>query len=302
MNTKIPFAISDLKKVDPEGRFLNRELPDEFQLERFIDRSQRLNKNLKGHTALVVTYNFSLKYLEEKRDACRLIITNNPVEKYQETIPQFIVKDIQQFMISLATYVRRQNKNKIIGVTGSAGKSTTTKMLWRLLKDYQTDSMVNIGNHNDRHSVPYYLANTLRNPEFLTLEFAGDSLLKHKRFGNLTELAKLDIGIVTTIGGAHLSKYKDDLNVAEIKSALVEGIKIGGTLIINQDISEDQKEIFIRKAKDRSITIFTYSSTQRNADAYLINREWNGDYSRVTACIGERKVNYEVLKAPSKIR
>lgn len=71
-----------------------------------MDRSHRLNKNLKGHTALVVTYNFSLDTLEDNKDICNLIITSKPIEKYEDKIPQFVVKDTQQFMISLSIYMR----------------------------------------------------------------------------------------------------------------------------------------------------------------------------------------------------
>lgn len=294
MNQKIIVTIADLKNIEPKGYFFNLKLPDEFQIDCFYDRSHRLHKDIPGNSALVNTYGFSLETFDTNKALCCLLITKTPIEKFTEDVPQFIVEDIEQFMVLLARSVRKQYKNPVIGVTGSAGKSTVTKMLWRLLKSEQTDALTNMGNHNDRHSVPYYLINTIRNPDYTILEIAGDSLLKEKRFGNLAELAELDIGIVTSIGGAHLSRYKDNLNVAEIKSGLVEGIKIGGTLIINQDIEEEELNIFIKKAQARAVQVITYSLNDVNADAYLINKEWTKDYMKVVTSIENYLTRYEL--------
>lgn len=294
MNTKIIVQVKDLKKLDKEGYFYNLDLPLDFTVDRIVDRTYRLNERFVGNTVLVTTYNFSLDDLEKNKDLCSLIITSKPLEKFKDSIPQFIVKDIYQLMFSLAEIVRKQYKNPIIGITGSAGKSTTSKMLWRLIKDNQTDALTNLGNHNDRHSVPYYLSNLIRNPDYAVLEISADSLLKEKRFGNLAELANLDIGIVTTIGGAHLSKYRDNLNVAKIKSGLVEGIKKGGTLIINQDIGEEELNVFIQKARIREIQVLTYSLKDINANAYLISKSWQKDHMQTITCVNNFLTSYEL--------
>lgn len=294
VNQPIMLTANDLKEIDPKGYFFNPVLPTDFVIHRFVDRTHRLYKGYKGNTALVTTYNFSLETIKNTHEWCQLIVSKNAVEEYVSSIPQFIVEDLELFMFRLAEWVRARYQRPVIGVTGSAGKSTTTKMLWHVLRGQKMLPMVNIGNHNDRHSVPYYLVNTIRNPEYTILELSGDTLLKEKRFGNLAELAKPDIGIVTSIGGAHLSKYKNSMNVAEIKSGLVEGMKPGGVLILNEDIAEPEKTIFKEKASAKDIQVLTYSMNEKDTNAWLISREWNGSEAIVHASMNNKTYTYQV--------
>lgn len=294
VNQPIMLTANDLKEIDSKGYFFNPVLSTDFVIHRFVDRTHRLYKGYKGNTALVTTYTFSLETIKDTHELCQLIISEKPIEEYTDEIPQFIVEDLELFMVNLAKTIREKYKHPIIGATGTAGKSTTTKMLWHVLKDNQTDAMVNIGNHNNRHSVSYYVSNTIRNPDYTVLEFSGDSLVKDKRFGNLAELAQPDIGIVTTIGGAHLSKYKDFLNVAEIKSGLIEGMKPGGILILNYDISEPERKVFERKAENKNIHILTYSMKETNVDAYLVKKEWNGSDTIVHVSMENEIYTYQI--------
>lgn len=294
MSKKISFTPNDLTKIDPNGYFLNLELPLDFQIDRFADRSHMLSKDYKGTTALIRTYSFSMDTLKETSEFCQLIITTEPVLEYKETIPQFIVKDLRQFMYTLAKYMRENYHNPLIGVTGSAGKSTTSKMLWRLLRDEKTDAMVNLGNHNNRPSVSFYTSNVVRNPDYTVLEIAGDSLLEERLYGNLAKLANPDVGIITAVGGAHLSKYKDDLQVAEIKSGLIEGMRNGGLLVVNQDILPEQMALFKVKAEQKDIRIMTYSMHDKDTDACLISKTWDGEFSTVKAKVKDEIVTYRL--------
>ena len=294
MNQKIPFTPRYLNKVYESGYFLNPALPIDFEIDRFADRSHLLSKDFKGNTALVTSYAFSLDTLDQSSDFCQLIVTTEPILRYKDKIPQFIIKDLRLFMINLARYMREQYKNPLIGVTGSAGKSTTSKMLCRLLKDEKTDAMVNMGNHNNRPSVSFYTSNIVRNPDYTVLEIAGDSLLKDRLYGNLAELAKPDIGIITQVGGAHLSKYKDDLHVAEIKSGLIDGMNPGGLLVVNHDISQEQMAVFQNKAEEKNINVLTYSMHDKNAEAYLISKAWDGKFSTVQVKVQDEIVTYRL--------
>lgn len=293
MNKPIKIMCGDLPMFSP-GYFLNSEISVDFQITYFVDRTARL-VNRKGNIAIVDMYSWSLNDLDELHE-CKVIIASKPLKKFENSIPQYIVEDVSLFMIQLATYVRERYQNPVIGITGSAGKSTTAKMLWHLLRHNNASPMVNIGNHNDRESVPYYLSNVIddRNPEQLILEVAADSLLKEKRFGNLALVAQPDIGLVTSIGGAHLSKYIDDGNVSEIKSGLVEGIKENGHLVINDDIAENEKLVFMEKARTRNLKVLTYSMENENADAYLLKSEFHGDYTEVQVSMNGCTYSYQL--------
>lgn len=294
LNIPIPFTPNDFINLEPNGHFYSEELPTDFQIHRFADRSHLLSKAFQGNTVLALYYDFSLDKLDENHEYCQVIITKEPIPKYKDQIVQFIVENVRKFMVKVAEYMREQYKNPVIGVTGSAGKSMTSKMICRLLNDEQTTATVNMGNHNNRPSVPYYTANMVGNPNYTILELAGDSMVKEKVFGNLAELAQPTVGVVTTIGGAHLSTYKDDLNVAEIKSRMVEGMRSGGALVINHDITQEQMAVFVRKAEQKKIKVLTYSMEDPHADVFLLEKSWDGKFSTVKVHIQGEFVSYRL--------
>lgn len=292
MNSPIPFTAKELTKIDESGYFLNEELPLDFQIYRIADRSHLLSKNYQG--VLVTRYPFSLDTIDQVTDYCQMIVTGKPLLEYKNTIPQFIVKNTLTFLYNLAKYMRERYHNPVIGVTGSVGKSTTSKMICHLLQDDQTDALVNIGNHNNRSSVSFYTSNIVRNPDYAILEIAGDSLLTNFPNGNLAKLANLDIGMITAVGGAHLSRYKDDLNVAEIKAGIIDGIKPGGILVVTHDLPKEQMAVFIERAKQRNIQVLTYSMDDPQANACLIEKKWDGQFSVVSAYVQGKFVSYRV--------
>lgn len=292
MNTPIPFTARELTKIEESGYFLNEELPLDFQIYRIADRSQLLSEKYQG--VLVTSYAFSLDTIDRVTNYCQLIVTNKPIEKYKDTIPQFIIKNTRVFMYNLAKYMRERYHHPVIGVTGSVGKSTTSKMICHLLQDEQTDALVNMGNHNNRASVAFYTSNIVRNPDYAVLELAGDSLLTQFPNGNLAELANLDIGMITSVGGAHLSRYKNDLNVAEIKAGIIDGIQPGGILVVTHDLPKEQMAIFMERANQRNIQVLTYSMDDPQANACLIEKKWDGQFSVVSAYVQGKFVSYRV--------
>ncbi|MBN2909478.1 UDP-N-acetylmuramoyl-tripeptide--D-alanyl-D-alanine ligase [Polycladomyces sp. WAk] len=132
----------------------------------------------------------------------------------------------------LTRWQRNQSRAVFIGVTGSAGKTTTKEMLasilmqkYRVLKSY--------ANYNVAQALPYNLMNLGSHHQAVVLEMGMASL------GNIRkqcQYAKPSIGVVTNVGEAHVGSLGNSLdNVVRAKQELVDGIRPGGTLIINAD-------------------------------------------------------------------
>ncbi|MDN4593157.1 UDP-N-acetylmuramoyl-tripeptide--D-alanyl-D-alanine ligase [Polycladomyces subterraneus] len=155
---------------------------------------------------------------------------------WQARIPghhQLIVTPhVYQGLWKLTRWQREQSRAIFIGVTGSAGKTTTKEMIasilmqkYRVLKSY--------ANNNLAQSLPYNLMYLGRQHQAVVLEMGMASL------GNIRmqcQYAKPSIGVVTNVGEAHVGSLGNSLaNVVRAKQELVDGIRPGGTIIVNAD-------------------------------------------------------------------
>lgn len=118
---------------------------------------------------------------------------------------------------------RKTLKAKVIGVTGSAGK-TTTKELVRtffsaLGKTYATE-----GNFNNHIGLPITILNCPKDADYLVVEMGSNH---PGEIAALCDIAEPDVGLVTNVGTAHLEFFKTREGIAEEKGALLKRAKIG---------------------------------------------------------------------------
>lgn len=132
----------------------------------------------------------------------------------------------------LAKWQRAKSNAFFIGITGSAGKTTTKEMLASvLMRKYPT--LKSSGNMNVYDSLPSHLFRLNGRHRMAVLEMGMAS------FGNIRAqcaVARPQLGIVTNVGEAHAGKLGSSLaGVVKAKQELVDGVVPGGTLILNAD-------------------------------------------------------------------
>jgi UDP-N-acetylmuramoyl-tripeptide--D-alanyl-D-alanine ligase len=147
-------------------------------------------------------------------------------------VPVITVSDTTLALGELAAIWRRKLETKVIGITGSAGKTTTKEMIFTLLSGkYKVNKT--LGNNNNHIGVPLTLFSTERSHDYLVLELGTN------HFGEIkytAEIAKPDYAIITNIGNSHLEFLKDRRGVFEEKAALLNvTASNNGTLFINND-------------------------------------------------------------------
>ena len=161
----------------------------------------------------------------------------------------FLVKSVFTALQELAKAWRLALGAKVVGVTGSNGKTTTKDMIAVVLSQrfsvYQTK-----GNHNNELGLPLTLLNAPLGTEILVLEMGMRGLSEIKA---LCEIAKPDIGVITNIGTTHLELLLSQERIAQAKWELIEALPDDGIAIIN---AED--ELSVRKAKDDQHSIRFY--------------------------------------------
>jgi UDP-N-acetylmuramoyl-tripeptide--D-alanyl-D-alanine ligase len=112
---------------------------------------------------------------------------------------------------------RRTLKAKVIGITGSAGKTTTKEFLKTFLDCYGTE-----GNFNNHIGLPMTILNCPDDAEFLVLEMGTNH---PGEIAALCDIAEPDVGLVVSVGTAHLEFFGTQDNIAQEKSELLRRAK-----------------------------------------------------------------------------
>lgn len=181
-----------------------------------------------------------------------LIITDEFISEYDNSVPQIVVEDAIEAMQILGNYFRLKFNQPVIAVTGSMGKSSTRIMIGESLNYYKV--LQNRGNANTRVPVLLNLCKLIKNSGFAVFEISINGL---NNKGNLSLSVKPDIAIVTGIGEAHLSTIKGTKDIAHFKARIFEGQNKNNSAIINGDTKH--VDILTNKAHQYVNNINTYS-------------------------------------------
>lgn len=150
-------------------------------------------------------------------DGKALLLVNSVVTAFQE----------------LAQAWRLELGAKVVGVTGSNGKTTTKDMIAAVLSQ-RFRIYFNKENHNNELGLPLTVLNAPSDTEILVLEMGMRGLGEIKA---LCDLAKPDIGVITNIGTTHLELLLTQERIAQAKWELIESLPKEGIAIINAEDS-----------------------------------------------------------------
>ena len=140
------------------------------------------------------------------------------------------VKDTYQALKDMASYLRNHRPVKVVGVTGSVGKTSTRDMVYSVVKQkYKT--LKTEGNYNNEIGLPLTILR-YHDEEILVLEMGMNHLQEMSR---LSMIARPDIACITNVGTAHIGELGSRENILKAKLEITDGMKEGSTLIINQD-------------------------------------------------------------------
>jgi UDP-N-acetylmuramoyl-tripeptide--D-alanyl-D-alanine ligase len=162
---------------------------------------------------------------------------------------QFIVNDTTLALAQLGGAARIQWGGTVIGVTGSAGKTTTKDTIADLIAiAYRTGRTV--GNFNNHLGVPLSILRLPDNAQVAVLELGMNHAGEIRA---LSHIAKPLIGVVTNVGWAHTENFEDGIEgVARAKRELIEELPSHGIAVLNAD--DPHVREFAKVHSGRSIT------------------------------------------------
>jgi len=157
---------------------------------------------------------------------------STPAEIAQFETPVCIkVRDSLRGLQQLAAYWRNRHAVRVIGVTGSVGKTTTKEQVWSVLRRrYRT--LRSEGNYNNEIGLPLTLLQLDATHERVVLEMGTYDLGEIRL---LAEIAQPQVGVVTNVGPTHLERLKTIERVAQAKAELVMALPADGVAVLNID-------------------------------------------------------------------
>jgi UDP-N-acetylmuramoyl-tripeptide--D-alanyl-D-alanine ligase len=168
-------------------------------------------------------------YLDEA--AARGAIAALVTRRVDSALPQVLVNDAVLALGDLASARRAQCDVRVVGITGSNGKTTVKTLVASILSRHGR-THVSAGNHNNELGLPLSLLQMPRDTEYAVLEMGAG---KPGDIAYLAAIARPDIGLVTLIAPAHLERMGSIEGVAETKGALYQALPADGIAIINAD-------------------------------------------------------------------
>lgn len=204
------------------------------------------------------------------------------------TTPMIVVDDVLMGLERLGRAARERTVAKVIGVTGSVGKTTTKEML-RVALSASGTVHASVASFNNHWGVPLTLARMPKDVDFAVFEIG----MNHPgEIRALVSMVRPDIAIITTVAGAHLGNFRNIEEIAQAKSEILEAVEPNGHAIINRDI--DQFPILEKAALENRVAhIHTFGISPR-ADFRLA--EYNGlpDSSNIWAVIGGKTIEVTI--------
>ncbi len=175
----------------------------------------------------------------------KAIVAMRIIEDIQEEIPVIMVKNTQDALLDIAGYFRSRFKGKVIGITGSCGKTTTKELTYSILsKGFNVGK--NHKNWNNQIGIPLSIFRFSGEEDFWILE-AGISLV-----GEMDKLAPVlspDVACIPNVGPVHLEGLGSIEGVCREKTKLLDFIREDGFGVISKNYPILVKEASLKNKK-----------------------------------------------------
>ena len=230
---------------------LNLEKPKkEFVSSKIVTNSRKISKgdcflalkgpNFNGHD-----------FIDEALDRGASFVISE--KNYPQDEKILGVNSTNECLSFLAKYQREKFEGKVVGITGSNGKTSTKLLLSSLLSNKFDPSQIYVspGNWNNFYGLCFSLLELKKHHKFGIFEIGTND------FGEINELSSIlqpEVGVITSIGKAHLERLINLEGVAQEKSDIFKNVLLQGTCIfpdINAHLSE-----FHAKSHDKKIRSF----------------------------------------------
>lgn len=188
---------------------------------------------------------------------------------------------------NLSNKIRRDLNLKVIGITGSIGKTTTKDFIYTVVKSH-FNTAKSIGNENTQYPILNNMQRMAKNTEVFVQEFGMGS---PGTISYALDSCSPDIGVITNIKKAHINLYGSAENILKEKEKMVKKMPVGSPVILNYD------DETLRNWKWDKYKVIWVSMNDVNADYYSADIVEENDYTffKVISRKDVFKINLPVL-------
>lgn len=179
------------------------------------------------------------------------------------------VEDTLKGLEKLGAYRREQMQGKVLGITGSVGKTSTKEMMAHALSALGR-THATLGNLNNHIGLPLTLSRMPKNTEYAVIEMG----INHPgEMQPLTTLARPHVAMVTTVASVHLEHFDSEQEIAREKAQIFLALEEDGVAVMNRDnVHYDFMCGLVDDFKVRKVVTF---GKHQDADARLVNYSEN---------------------------
>jgi UDP-N-acetylmuramoyl-tripeptide--D-alanyl-D-alanine ligase len=204
--------------------------------------------------------------------------------------PHVLVADTAKALGDLARASRARNQGRIVGVTGSVGKTGTKEALFAALdRSAPGRAHRSVKSYNNHTGVPLSLARMPRGSRYGVFEMG----MNHAgELAALTRIVRPHVAIVTAIAPAHREFFETDADIADAKGEIFQGLEPGGTAILPFD--SPHRARLVAAARPHAARILTFGLGE-GADvraSYVVRGPRGG--SMVTAHLPGGQLSYTI--------
>ncbi len=225
------------------------------------------------------------------KGAAAALVTHRP-EGLGDAAPLLIVPDVLAALEALGRFARARTSARVVGITGSVGKTSTKEML-RAILGGQGLTHAAEASYNNHWGVPLTLARMPENAAYAVIEIG----MNHPgEIAPLARMAGLHVAMITTVAPAHLEAFRDINGIAHEKAAILDGLLPGGTAVLNNDLPTTP--LLLEKARAVGAKIITFGSAP-GSDYRIISARLTDDATVVQAEHAGKAMLFKV-RSPGK--
>ena len=203
--------------------------------------------------------------------------------------PHVLVADTTAALDALGRAARARTDAKIIGVTGSVGKTSTKEALFAALDRYRPGAVHrSVKSYNNHTGVPLSLARMPRGADYAVLEMGMSNA---GEIAALTRQVRPHVALITAIAPAHIENLGSEEAIADAKAEIFEGLEPNGVAIVPN--GTPHRDRLVKAARHKAERIITFGSG--DADVHAVHAvSADGGGSLISAALRERELTFTI--------